>query len=326
MVVGSRAGIVDPASLPVPVDVYGAEEIARLGEVDLGEVLGRIAPSFNSTRRAAGDGAALHVATLRGMNGDQVLVLVNGKRRHSVAFTKLLAAAGQGTGPATRLPASARIRTTSPARTAERSYSCNAPGNRTTRALRSWPARPCRSVSRFEFYAFGGYSGREAVSDGLYRKADWVPRNVSYVYPDGFFPVEESEMDDGSAVGGLRGSFGEWSGDLVSASVRGGSDSEPPTRSTHPTQPNTSQPIRVPTEPRSPPTRVPWMCSVDPSTSASGRSTRTRSAISSWARPRPSWRWAAPSAAIPTGWRRVTGHRGPADRVTSPAATQRPIT
>ena len=45
-----RAGIVDPASLPVPVDVYGAEEIARLGEVDLGEVLGRIAPSFNSTR------------------------------------------------------------------------------------------------------------------------------------------------------------------------------------------------------------------------------------------------------------------------------------
>ena len=66
----------------------------------------------------------------------------------------------------------------------------------------------------FEFYAFGGYSGREAVSDGLYRKADWVPRNVSYVYPDGFFPVEESEMDDGSAVGGLRGSFGEWSGDF----------------------------------------------------------------------------------------------------------------
>ena len=39
-----------------------------------------------------------------------------------------------------------------------------------------------------EFYAFGGYSGREAVSDGLYRKADWVPRSVSYVYPDGFFP------------------------------------------------------------------------------------------------------------------------------------------
>ena len=65
-----------------------------------------------------------------------------------------------------------------------------------------------------ELYAFGGYSGREAVSDGLYRKADWVPRNVTYVYPDGFFPLEESEMDDGSAVAGVRGDLGEWSADL----------------------------------------------------------------------------------------------------------------
>ncbi|MDE2664146.1 MAG: TonB-dependent receptor [Gemmatimonadota bacterium] len=65
-----------------------------------------------------------------------------------------------------------------------------------------------------EFYAFGGYSAREAVSDGLYRKADWVPRSVSYVYPDGFFPVEESDLMDKSAVAGLRGDVGEWSGDL----------------------------------------------------------------------------------------------------------------
>ena len=54
VVVGSRAGVADPATLPVPVDIYGAEEIARLGEVDLAEVLGRIAPSFNSTRLSAG--------------------------------------------------------------------------------------------------------------------------------------------------------------------------------------------------------------------------------------------------------------------------------
>ncbi|MDE2664145.1 MAG: hypothetical protein OXI39_14235 [Gemmatimonadota bacterium] len=70
VVVGSRAGVADPATLAVPVDIYGAEEIARMGEIDLAEVLGRIAPSFNSTRLSAGDGAALHVATLRGMNGD----------------------------------------------------------------------------------------------------------------------------------------------------------------------------------------------------------------------------------------------------------------
>lgn len=31
VVVGSRAGVADPATLPVPVDIYGSEEIARLG-------------------------------------------------------------------------------------------------------------------------------------------------------------------------------------------------------------------------------------------------------------------------------------------------------
>ena len=313
VVVGSRAGIVDPTSLPVPVDIYGAEEIARLGEVDLGEVLGRIAPSFNSARLSAGDGAALHVATLRGMNGDQVLVLVNGKRRHSVAFTKLLAAVGQGTtgtdlralpvhaikrievlregaasqygsdaiagvinvvlkddaggvtassylgqtsrGDGTRLLTSANAGvpfaggflnlTVEVARQEVTNRSGRAPtcfgpnpdyipcanGGKVIQLQRngepdyesaSFMANAAIPLGEsWEFYAFGGYSGREAVSDGLYRKADWVPRNVSYVHPDGFFPIEESEMNDGSAVGGLRGALGDWSADVSLGFGRG---------------------------------------------------------------------------------------------------------
>ena len=305
VVVGSRAGVADPATLPVPVDIYGAEEIARLGEVDLAEVLGRIAPSFNSTRLSAGDGAALHVATLRGMNGDQVLVLVNGKRRHGVAFAKVLAAAGQGTtgtdlraipvhaikrievlregaasqygsdaiagvinivlkddpggvnaatflgrtrGDGMRLITSAnagvplgdgflnvtmevaRQEVTNRAGAAptcfgpDPSYGPCADGGKVIQLQRNgepdyrgagFMANAAIPVGESaEFYAFGGYSGREAVSDGLYRKADWVPRSVSHVYPDGFFPVEESDLTDKSAVAGLRGDLGEWSGDL----------------------------------------------------------------------------------------------------------------
>ena len=306
VVVGSRAGVADPATLPVPVDIYGAEEIARLGEVDLAEVLGRIAPSFNSTRLSAGDGAALHVATLRGMNGDQVLVLVNGKRRHGIAFAKLLAASGQGTtgtdlraipvhaikrievlregaasqygsdaiagvinivlkddasgvnaatflgrtsrGDGMRLITSAnagvplgggflnvtgevaRQEVTNRAGAAptcfgpDPSYGPCADGGKVIRLQRngepdykgaSFMANAAIPVGESaEFYAFGGYSGREAVSDGLYRKADWVPRSVSYVYPDGFFPIEESDLTDKSAVAGLRGPMGEWTGDL----------------------------------------------------------------------------------------------------------------
>ena len=306
VVVGSRAGVEDPAALSVPVDIYSAEEIARLGEVDLAEVLGSIAPSFNSTRLSAGDGAALHVATLRGMNGDQVLVLVNGKRRHGVAFAKLLAAAGQGTtgtdlraipvhaikrievlregaasqygsdaiagvinivlkddasgvsaatllgqtsrGDGMRLFTSAnagvplgdgffnitmevaRQEVTNRAGEAptcfgpDPSYGPCADGGKVIQLQRNgepdyrgaaFMANAAVPVGESaEFYAFGGYSGREAVSDGLYRKADWVPRSVSYVYPDGFFPIEESDLMDKSAVAGLRGDMGAWSGDL----------------------------------------------------------------------------------------------------------------
>lgn len=306
VVVGSRAGTTDPLTLPVPVDIYGAEEIARLGEVDLAEVLGRIAPSFNSARLSAGDGGALHVATLRGMNGDQVLVLVNGKRRHPVAFAKLLAAVGQGTtGTDLRaIPVHAIKRIEVLREGAASQYGSDAIAGvinivlkddagginassylgRTSRgdggrlltsvntgvplaggflnltvevakqgaANRAGEAPTCFSASTSytpcqeggkkillqrngepdyesaaffanagipvgesgEFYAFGGYSEREAVSDGLYRKADWVPRTVSHVYPDGFFPLEESEMDDASAVAGLRGDLGAWSADL----------------------------------------------------------------------------------------------------------------
>ena len=306
VVVGSRAGVEDPATLSVPVDIYSAEEIARLGEVDLAEVLGSIAPSFNSTRLSAGDGAALHVATLRGMNGDQVLVLVNGKRRHGVAFAKLLAAAGQGTtgtdlraipvhaikrievlregaasqygsdaiagvinivlkddasgvsaatllgrtsrGDGMRLFTSAnagvplgdgffnitmevaRQEVTNRAGEAptcfgpDPSYGPCADGGRVIQLQRNgepdyrgaaFMANAAVPVGEsVEFYAFGGYSGREAVSDGLYRKADWVPRSVSYVYPDGFFPIEESDLMDKSAVAGLRGDVGAWAGDL----------------------------------------------------------------------------------------------------------------
>ena len=313
VVVGSRAGITDPLTLPVPVDIYGAEEIARLGEVDLAEVLGRIAPSFNSARLSAGDGAALHVATLRGMNGDQVLVLINGKRRHPIAFAKLLAAVGQGTtgtdlraipvhaikrievlreGAASQygsdaiagvinivlrdhsdgVRASSYLGRTSRGDGARLLTSANAGVpfaggflNLTVEVARQGAANraseaptcfgpnpdyaPCadggkrillqrngepdyESAAFFgnasvpvgesgELYVFGGYSGREAVSDGLYRKADWVPRTVSYVYPDGFFPYEESEMDDGSAVAGLRGDLGDWSADLSLGYGRG---------------------------------------------------------------------------------------------------------
>ena len=100
VVVGSRARSEARADqLPVPVDVHQGFDLARTGELDLGAALTKLAPSFNYSRLSVGDGALFHTATLRGLGPDQTLVLVNGKRRHSMAWIRVLdGVIGYGTG------------------------------------------------------------------------------------------------------------------------------------------------------------------------------------------------------------------------------------
>ena len=114
VVVGSRARIESRADeLPVAVDVLQDVDLERTGEIDLGATLTKLAPSFNYSRLAVGDGAAHSAATLRGLAPDQTLVLVNGKRRHNIAWLRILdGVIGYGTGGTDlrSLPASAVAR------------------------------------------------------------------------------------------------------------------------------------------------------------------------------------------------------------------------
>ena len=100
VVIGSRARLESRADeLPVPVDVHQGFDLERAGEIDLGAALTKLAPSFNYSRLSVGDGALLNAATLRGLAPDQTLVLVNGKRRHNMAWTRVLdGVIGYGTG------------------------------------------------------------------------------------------------------------------------------------------------------------------------------------------------------------------------------------
>ena len=100
VVIGTRARLESQADeLPVPVEVHHGFELARTGEIDLGAALTKLAPSFNYSRQSVGDGALLNAATLRGLAPDQTLVLVNGKRRHSMAWLRVLdGVIGYGTG------------------------------------------------------------------------------------------------------------------------------------------------------------------------------------------------------------------------------------
>lgn len=86
----------------VPVDVLTAEDLRRAGAVngELAGALQALLPSFNFPRQSNSGGADhVRAAQLRGLAPDQVLVLVNGKRRHVTALVSTGSKIGRGTTP-----------------------------------------------------------------------------------------------------------------------------------------------------------------------------------------------------------------------------------
>ncbi len=90
-VTGSRAAARTRTETPVPVDVIPlAQVINDIGQVDLNQIMNFIAPSFQSSRQTVADGTDhMDPAQLRGLGTDQVLVLINGKRRHQASLVNV---------------------------------------------------------------------------------------------------------------------------------------------------------------------------------------------------------------------------------------------
>jgi iron complex outermembrane receptor protein len=83
---------------PVPVDVISSEALRDFGQTETSRMLQFAAPSFNFSTSTISDGTDIvRPATLRGMQPDQTLVLVNGKRRHSTALMHVNGSIGRGT-------------------------------------------------------------------------------------------------------------------------------------------------------------------------------------------------------------------------------------
>ena len=96
--VGTRGQGRTVTDSPVPVDVVTEQEILETGEAELGRVIQALIPSFNFSSSTISDGTdSVRPATLRGLGPDQVLVLVNGKRRHSSALIHVNRSVGRGT-------------------------------------------------------------------------------------------------------------------------------------------------------------------------------------------------------------------------------------
>lgn len=84
-IVGSRSANRTKLNSPVPVDIIDIKSLQEAApQTSITQLLQYVSPSFHSVNGTnAGDaGSALSLAQLKGLGVDQLLVLVNGKRRH----------------------------------------------------------------------------------------------------------------------------------------------------------------------------------------------------------------------------------------------------
>ncbi len=80
-----------------PIDIITSEALQSTGSSELATALSRALPSLNFPRPALTDGTSgIRPAQLRGLSPDQVLVLVNGKRRHTSAQINVNGSIGRG--------------------------------------------------------------------------------------------------------------------------------------------------------------------------------------------------------------------------------------
>jgi iron complex outermembrane receptor protein len=98
VIVGSRSATVRSSTqTTVPVDVISVRDLQATGQVEPTQMLNMVAPSFNSSRQTVADGTDhIDPATLRGLGPDQVLVLVNGRRRYNTALLNVNGTVGRG--------------------------------------------------------------------------------------------------------------------------------------------------------------------------------------------------------------------------------------
>ncbi len=97
IVTGTRVSDRTVAESQSPIDIITPEALQATGTGELATALARALPSLNFPRPALTDGTSgVRPAQLRGLSPDQVLILVNGKRRHLSGQLNVNGSMGRG--------------------------------------------------------------------------------------------------------------------------------------------------------------------------------------------------------------------------------------
>ena len=88
---GTRRADRSASDSPVPIDVISGENFRQTGSSDVQDMLRTSVPSFDVNTQPISDAATIvRPANVRGLSPDNVLVLVNGKRRHRGSIISFL--------------------------------------------------------------------------------------------------------------------------------------------------------------------------------------------------------------------------------------------
>ncbi len=98
VLVGSRSAGRTKLTTPVPVDLVDVKAlVSSSAQTNVNQLLNYVAPSFSSNTQTISDGTDhIDPASLRGLGPDQVLVLINGKRRHNTSLVNVNGTFGRG--------------------------------------------------------------------------------------------------------------------------------------------------------------------------------------------------------------------------------------
>lgn len=99
IVTGTRTTNRTVAESLAPIDVLGVKDLESSGKQSVRDLLGTLVPSINVSNNGAGASWAVRTLSLRGLGGDQLLVLVNGKRRHNSATLFINGSVQNGQSP-----------------------------------------------------------------------------------------------------------------------------------------------------------------------------------------------------------------------------------
>ena len=169
IVTGTRQTGLRAIDSAAPIEIVGRDTLTHVGQPDLLQAMAQTVPSFNAQTYGFDTANLTLAAALRGLNPNDTLVLVNGKRRHPTGNLQVDSSNFQGADPADLglIPVAAIDHVEILEDGASALYGTDAIAGVVNIILKSAAQGGEASATGGQYYANGGQTGAASVNFGL---------------------------------------------------------------------------------------------------------------------------------------------------------------